>query len=200
MGFPFGPFVQALILTAQRRDEVAGMRRRELKDGGALWTIPGERTKNGVEHDVPLVPAAQSLVASVPRVVATDYLFTTTGKGPVSGYSKAKQRLDATILAIARKAAADRGENPAEVIIQPWRLHDLRRTAASGIARLGVPVHVIESILNHRSGQISGVAAVYNRHSYLPEKRRALESWANYLLQLVEVRSSKAAALAGASI
>ena len=86
------------------------------------------------------------------------------------------------------------------MIIQPWRLHDLRRTAASGIARLGVPVHVIESILNHRSGQISGVAAVYNRHSYLPEKRRALESWANYLLQLVEVRSSKAAALAGASI
>src|SRR5215210_4859845 len=90
------------------------------------------------------------------------------------------------MLAIAREEAAAHGENADEIKLEPWRLHDLRRTAASGMARLGVPVHVIEAVLNHRSGQISGVAAVYNRHSYLPEKRRALQAWANHVLSLVE--------------
>ena len=90
------------------------------------------------------------------------------------------------MLAIAREEAAAHGENADEIKLEPWRLHDLRRTAASGMARLGVPVHVIEAVLNHRSGQISGVAAVYNRHSYLPEKRRALEAWASFTLSLME--------------
>ena len=83
------------------------------------------------------------------------------------------------MLALAREEAdAPAGRRSGRSItLEPWRFHDLRRTAASGLARLGFPVHVIEAVLNHRNGQISGVAAVYNRHSYLPEKRRALEAW-----------------------
>lgn len=186
IGFPFGPFVQLLTLTAQRRDEVAGARRRELHDGGKLWTISGTRTKNGDPHDVPLSDSAQGIVRALPRIGRGEFLFSTTGETAISGYSNAKERLDATMLAIAREQAEVRGENPEDVKLEPWRLHDLRRTAASGMARLGVPVHVIEAVLNHRSGQISGVAAVYNRHSYLPEKRRALEAWAGFVLSLME--------------
>jgi integrase len=195
IGFPFGPFVQILVLTGQRRDEVAGIRRRELKEGGALWTIPGERTKNCTEHDVPLAPAVQGVIASVPRISTTEYLFTTTGEKPISGYSNAKERLDAVI---ARAEPTGRDGNTDETVIEPWRLHDLRRTVASGMARLGIPVHVIEAVLNHRSGQVSGVAAVYNRHSYLLEKRRALEGWANYVEGLVrDASQANVAALSG---
>jgi integrase len=176
-GWPFGPFVQLLIYTAQRRDEVAGARRREIKEDSTLWTIPSTRTKNSNAQDVPLSEAAQEIIRTLPRIGKGEFLFSTTGETPISGYSNAKERLDATMLAIAREEAASRGENPENVNIEPWRLHDLRRTAASGMARLGIPVHVIEAVLNHKSGQISGVAAVYNRHSYLPEKRRALEAW-----------------------
>jgi integrase len=182
VGFPFGPMVQMLMLTAQRRDEVAGMRRRELKEDSTLWHISAERTKNSVEQDVPLPAVAQAILTALPLIgKASGYVFTTTGETPVSGYSNAKERLDAAMLAIAREEAKERGEDPEEVKLEPWRLHDLRRTAASGMARLGFPVHVIEAVLNHRSGQVSGVAAVYNRHSYLPEKRRALEAWADHV-------------------
>jgi integrase len=197
-GWPFGPLVKLLILTAQRRDEVAGARRRELHEDGTLWSIPGTRTKNSQAQDVPLSEPAQAIIRNLPRIGRAEFLFTTTGETPVSGYSNAKERLDATMLAIAREEAEARGDNPDEVRIEPWRLHDHRRTAASGMARLGIPVHVIEAVLNHRSGQISGVAAVYNRHSYLPEKRRALEAWANFVLSIVEDRpASNVVALRG---
>jgi integrase len=185
IGTPFGSVVRLLMLSAQRRDEVAGLRQTELKDGGALWTIPAARTKNGRAHDVPLTEAAQAILASVPRMAGSEFVFTTTGTTPISGYSKAKERLDGVMLEIARQEAADRGDDPEKVTIEPWRLHDLRRTAASGMARLGFPVHVIESVLNHISGQISGVTAIYNRHAYLGEKARALEAWAAHVLQVV---------------
>jgi integrase len=185
IGTPFGSVVQLLMLTAQRRDEVSGLRRAELKAGGELWTIPAARTKNGRAHDVPLIEAAQAIIASVPRMAGSEFVFTTTGKTAISGYSKAKERLDGVMLDIARDDAIERGDHPEKVTIEPWRLHDLRRTAASGMARLGFPVHVIESVLNHVSGQVSGVTAIYNRHSYLPEKRRALEAWAAHVMALV---------------
>jgi integrase len=95
MGFPFGPFVQTLVVTAQRRDEVAGMGRRELKDAGALWTIPAPRTKKGLEHDVPLSAAAKEVLTEIPRIGRSDLVFTTAGVTSMSGYSKAKARLDA---------------------------------------------------------------------------------------------------------
>ena len=163
--------VQLLILTGQRREEVAGARRREFKEQGTLWTIPAERVKNGNAQDVPLTGTIQGILGALPRIGSkSEYLFSTTGVGPVSGHSNAKEQLDATMLAIAREEAEARGENPDDAKLEPWRLHDLRRTAASGMARLGIAVHVIEAVLNHKSGQVSGVAAVYNRHSYLPKK------------------------------
>ncbi|UVF18837.1 integrase arm-type DNA-binding domain-containing protein [Microvirga terrae] len=185
VGFPFGHLVKVLMLTAQRRDEVANARRSEFNKAGDLWVIPKERTKNSKEHDVPLSEAARGIFESLPRIKgAAGFMFTTNGNTAVSGFSKAKARLDGIMLRIAREEAAVRGEDPTKIQIKPWRLHDLRRTVASGMARLGQPVHVIEAVLNHRSGAISGVAAVYNRHSYLPEKRRALESWGQFILGL----------------
>jgi integrase len=183
-GWPFGSLVQTLMLTAQRRTEVGDMRWGELKDRG-LWTIPGNRTKNGAEHDVPLSPAAQAVLSSAPRIAGSEFVFTTMGARPVSGYSQAKERLDGLVLELARQEAMEAGRDAAAITGASWRLHDLRRTAASGMARMGVPVHVIEAVLNHRSGAISGVAAIYNRHSYLPEKRHALEAWAAHVTGLV---------------
>ncbi|WP_243903765.1 tyrosine-type recombinase/integrase [Methylobacterium sp. J-070] len=185
IGWPFGPFVQILLLTAQRRDEVAKMRRVELREGGALWTVPSQRAKNDKAHDVPLSAAVQAILGSMPRVAGqAGYLISTTGKTGISGFGKAKSRVDATMLALARADAETDGSDADTVQIEPWRFHDLRRTAATGMARLGIEPHVVEAVLNHRNGTISGVAAVYNRHSYGPEKRAALEAWAAYVASL----------------
>jgi integrase len=178
LGTAYGGFAQILLLTGQRRDEVAGMRRSELK-GWDLWTIPAARTKSGVEHDVPLSEPAQAILASVPQIGTEGFMFTLNGSAPVTSYSRAKRTLDERVRELARKADNNAREIP------NWTFHDLRRTAASGMARLGIPVNVIESVLGHRGGAVSGVAAVYNRHSYLPEKRRALEAWAGHVMQLV---------------
>ena len=118
------------------------------------------------------------MLALLPRTEnEAGLVFTTTGKTPISGYSKGKARLDE----IVRAVAAEEGCS----VPDPWRFHDLRRTAATGLARLGQPVHVVEAILNHRSGTISGVAAIYNRHSYGEEKRRALEAWSNHVAEVI---------------
>jgi integrase len=185
VGWPFGSFVQMLMLTAQRRDEAAGMRWDEVKEGGSLWTIAGARTKNHTEHDVPLSASAVTILSCAPRLAGSEYVFTTTVKTPISGYSNAKERLDGLVLQMVRQEATEASTEALAVPVAPWRLHDLRRTAASGMARMGIPVHVIEAVLNHRSGAISGVAAIYNRHSYLPEKRYALEAWAAHVSRLV---------------
>lgn len=185
LGWPFGPFVRFLLLTGQRRDEVAKADRSELKQPD-LWTISRERTKNGIAHDVPLSQAAQAVIASLlPVAGRAGYLFTTTGNHAISGYSKAKARLDRLMLEYARTEAQARGEDPDAVTMLPWRLHDLRRTLASGLARLGHPPHVVEAVLNHTNGTISGVAAIYNRYSYLAEKRHALEAWGRFVEALV---------------
>jgi integrase len=183
LGYPYGPLVRLLALTGQRRSEIAGMRRDELS--GALWTIPAQRTKNGRAHEVPLSTAAQAVLAALPRIAGSDYVLTANGRGPASGFARAKNKLDAAVLTLAQEHAAERRQNE-PVRITPWRLHDLRRTMASGLARLGTSPHVIEAILNHRSGVVSGVAAVYNRHQYLDEKRAALEQWARHLKQLAD--------------
>ena len=185
-GAPFGALVQLLILSAQRRDEVGRMTRSEVQAGKALWTIPKERAKNGIANDVPLTAGAIAILGTIPKIEGkAGLVFTTTGESAFSGHSKSKARLDADMLAIALKEAEKRADDPDEVVIPPWRLHDLRRTAASGMARLGQPVHVIEAVLNHVSGQISGVAAVYNRHKYLDEKRAALEAWGAHVAGVV---------------
>ncbi|MDX0112607.1 DUF4102 domain-containing protein [Sinorhizobium meliloti] len=189
VGWPFGPLVKLLLLTAQRRNEVAHAARKEFDLGGnnQLWTIPPERSKNGKEHIVPISPLSSELLSGIPKV-GDVYLLSTTGDTPVSGFSKAKAAIDAEMLKIAQKEAADKGLGLDAVKLAPWTLHDLRRTAASGMARLGVPVHVVEAVLNHQSGSIKGVAKIYNRYEYLDEKRQALEGWAGHL-RLIAARA-----------
>ncbi|MGF9760556.1 site-specific integrase [Microvirga sp. 0TCS3.31] len=179
IGWPFGTMVQLLILTGQRREEVAAMRWSELSNNGRLWTLPAARTKNDQPHYVPLSQLAQGILSGIPRLKDSDLIFTTTGERPISGYSNAKERLDRVIAEMAQEATAQASD---AIIVQPWRLHDLRRTVASGMARMGIAPHVIEAILNHRGGIISGVAAIYNRHDYLEEKRDALERWSQSFL------------------
>lgn len=169
-GFPFGDVVKLLILTGQRRSEVAEMRWSELDLGRAVWTIPSHRSKNGQTHEVPLSPSALAVLRSLPRFLGSDYVFTTTGRAPISGFGRMKRRLSAAYE------------------MMDWRLHDIRRTAASGMARMGVDPHVIEKVLNHRSGIISGVAAVYNRYGYEKEKREALAQWASHLECLTKTK------------
>lgn len=156
----FGRIVRLLILTGQRRDEVAGLMWNELDFSGAIWRLPPERTKNGRAHEVPLSPAALKIVTDAPRVGDRSLVFG-SGTGPFSGFSKAKNRLDDQL------GFAD-----------PWRIHDLRRTAATGMAENGVLPHVIEAVLNHVSGHKAGVAGIYNRATYSAEKRDALNRWA----------------------
>jgi len=178
---PFGPCFRLLLLTACRRNEVSGMRRSEMDiDGVGVWTLPGERTKNKLVHLVPLSPLALDILNGMRSNSEIDLVFSTTGVTAISGWSKVKKTLDAAMLKIARQEAVEAGRNPAEVKLKPWRLHDLRRTAATGQARIGVQPHVIEATLNHISGPSkASVAGLYNRHSYLDEKSAALTRWAS---------------------
>ena len=162
-GYPFGDAVKLLILTGQRRSEVAEMTWSEIDFERAVWTIPPARSKNGQSHEVPLSVSAVGLLRSLPRFLASDWVFTTTGRSPISGFGRVKRRLHVA------------------GITTDWRIHDIRRTAASGMARLGVAPHVIEKVLNHKSGIISGVAAIYNRYAYEIEKREALERWSTHI-------------------
>ncbi|TAY91869.1 tyrosine-type recombinase/integrase [Rhizobium ruizarguesonis] len=188
IGWPFGPMVKLLLLTGQRRDEVASAKWSEFDLGADVptWTIPKERAKNGKAHVVPLSTAVVQILESLPRVNGdVDFVLTTTGKTGVSGFSRSKALLDAAMMEIAKEEAGARGEADFEPQIAPWRLHDLRRTCASGMAELSQPVHVVEAVLNHKSGSIKGVAAVYNRYEYAEEKRRALVAWSRHVEQLV---------------
>ncbi len=178
LGEPFGPLYRLLLLTGQRLREVAHMTESEIS--GEVWTIPGKRAKNGEPHAVPLSPLALATLKAARRIKSdAGYLFTTNGETPVSGFTKAKARLDK---AMARLASVDAGE-PVE--IEPFVIHDLRRTAASGMAELRIAPHICEAVLNHRSGTVSGIARVYNRHDYADEKREALEAWANRVAAIV---------------
>ncbi len=176
MAYPFGPWVQLLVLTAQRRDEVAGMRWRELDLDAGLWVIPKERAKNDKAHEVPLSPGAVEILQGLPRLGPDDFVFTTTGRAPISGYSKAKAALDRRIVDV----------DPEGERLAPWTYHDIRRTVTTGLARMGIPPHVVDRILNHVQGSIRGVAAVYNRHDYIEERRRALEAWERHVLAVIK--------------
>jgi integrase len=164
LGWPFGPLFKLLLLTAQRRDEVASMEWDEVDLEAGVWSIPKTKAKNGVGHEVQLSREAIEVLSALPRT-AGGLVFTTNGKTPVSGFSRAKERIDAIMAARAGRA------------IDPWILHDLRRTATTGMAALKIPPHVVDRILNHTSGTIRGVAAVYNRHQYAEERRDALAAW-----------------------
>jgi integrase len=177
VGWPFGDIAKLLLLTGARRDEIAESLWSEIDIAAKTWTIAKERSKNGVAHEIPLSDVAIQIVARLPRVgeKKDGPIFTTTGATPVSGFSHAKAAIDKAIVETLKERATD----PAEVRpLAGWVFHDMRRTAASGMAALGIAPHVVEAVLNHRSGTIKGVAAVYNRYNYASEKRDALGKWA----------------------
>lgn len=164
-GYPYGTMVQLLILTGQRRGEIAGLRKAWIKDD---WiTYPKGFTKNKLEHRIPLGNLTKSIAEGITG--KTDLLFPARGRTdvPFSGWSKSKKEFDQVL------GFAD------------YTLHDLRRTFSSNLAKLAVPIHVTEKLLNHVSGTVSGVAAVYNRHSYADEMQQAMASYEKYLHKLV---------------
>jgi integrase len=157
IGGPYGDIVEFLSLTGQRRQEVAGMRWDELDLRQPVWTLPKSRTKNAKEHVIQL--SEQSVAVLNRQTVRGPFVFSILGTKPFQDFSRAKRQLD-TLSGVAG-----------------WRLHDLRRTCVSGMARLGVAPHVADKILNHQCGTISGVAAVYQRHEFLAERQQALDLW-----------------------
>jgi integrase len=172
-GYPFGDCMKLLMLSGQRRAEVAEMRWSELDLENRLWTLPSSRAKNGKQHTVPITDAMLEVLRKTPRFFNSDYVFTTTGKSPVSGFGRVKDRLD--------KALPEGTE--------PWIIHDLRRTMSTNMAVLGVPQPVTEALLNHKTGVVSGVAAIYNVYSYADEKREALAQWSKHVMKLVRSKN-----------
>jgi integrase len=188
---PLGAFYRLLILTGQRRDEVAGMTWAQIDRATATWIIPADRAKNGVAHIMPLSP---SVVDELDRLALTAQVrqkrevpdkkcwpkagpvISFTGKVPLSCFSQAKTALDSVVLKMRQEAGA----------LEPWRVHDLRRTLATGLQRLGVRFEVTEAVLNHVSGARSGVAGIYQRHDWREEKRTALEAWARHVAVIIQ--------------
>lgn len=196
LGYPFGPMFQLLIVTGQRREEVAALDWSELHRDSATWTLPSDRAKNSMTHVVPLSASAVTILDGLARRRDPNaeklkwprrgLVFTTTGKTAVSGHSRAKDRLDTAMVKLRQKQAVERGEGLLEASnIKPWRVHDLRRTLATGLQRLGVRFEVTEAVLNHVSGARSGVAGVYQRHDWKDEKRAALDAWGSWLERLI---------------
>lgn len=185
-GQPFGPMFKMLLLTGQRRSEVAGMTEREID--GADWIIPGSRTKNKQDNVVPLSDTARDVLAGVKRMKSkSGFIFTTTGETYATGWSRATEAVAKRMLELARGETGDKAFE-----IERWTLHDLRRTAASGMAKLRVRPHVIEAVLNHRSGVIRGIAAIYNRYDYAEEKAVALGAWADRVDEIISGEAAPA--------
>jgi len=199
LGHPFGPIVQMLLLTAQRREEVAGMRWSEISADGTTWTLPATRAKNDRAHVVHLSAPARAILDGVKRLDGMDLIFSTTGKTAPSGFSKAKLALDAgasktrgaalgkRMALPANPANSANSANPAA--LAGWRFHDFRRTAVTWLAGAGFPPHVADRLLNHVSGSISGVAAVYQRGEFLAERKAALDAWGAHVLASAEGRT-----------
>jgi integrase len=180
LGYPFGIFFSMALVTGQRRQEVAGMRWQDIDEAEGTWTLPGELTKAGRAHVVPLSPIAMEILTNCPKIGS--YVFTTRGDRPISGYSKAKQDIDELI-------AQSGGLLPA------WTIHDLRRTAGTGLGRLGISRFVISRVLNHADASVTGI---YDRYEYITEKRNALELWGQHLASLINLPPSNVIPLAAA--
>lgn len=182
VGQPWGPMGKVLLLTGQRLGEVAQMTDTEVTSN--VWHLAGERTKNGRAHDVPLSKPCLAVLRDVERIKGkAGYVFTTTGATAVQGFHKGREHIAKAMEAIAADDIVEGIEIP------HWGFHDLRRTAATGMARLGTPVRVTEAVLNHISGTGGGIVAVYQRHDYADEKAQALEAWGRYALTLIEGQS-----------
>ncbi|WP_299436782.1 site-specific integrase [uncultured Rhodospira sp.] len=190
MPFPFGPLFRVLLLTAQRREEVAGMRWSELSPDLTTWTLPGTRTKNGQEHVVHLSEPARAVLSGLPRVQGQDLVFSTTGKTAPSGFSAAMTRLrKATEAERARRA--DAAGEPAPRPMAEWRLHDFRRSCVTWLADHGFNPVVADKILNHVAATgLSDVARVYQKSAFLTERKAALDAWGAHVQAMAEGRTA----------
>lgn len=187
--YPTGPFLKILLLTAQRRGEVAAMKWEHLDLKNAVWTQPADNTKNGISHLVPLPRQAVEILAALSHGSKGTFVFSTTdGEIPINGFGKLKVKLDETIADNRRKAGvkADMAE---------WVLHDIRRTARTFFGSHGITEQVGEAVLNHIETSRSRLSRIYDRHNYLPEKRDALQMFADHIMSLgsnvVPIRSKK---------
>jgi integrase len=169
LGYPFGGFIKMLLLTGQRRTEVASMRWDQLDLEAASWILSSEQTKSARQHLAPLSELAVELLRSTPRLGA--YVWSSDGETHVKGFSKAKAALDRYL------SSSPAGE------MKPWRLHDLRRTVATHMVRLGATEVIVGRVLNHAARGVT--ARTYALHSYEPEKRSALELWSREILRAV---------------
>jgi integrase len=199
LGYPFGEIVQMLILTGQRRGEVAAMRwvDLDLESDKPLWSLPADATKNGRPHTVPLASRAVAILGVLPRLSGPLVFSTRDGTVLFAGWSKYRTKLDAALMTARRNTTTRHGAKEIEPM-SPWTLHDIRRSTASGMARLGFPPHVVERVLNHSSGVVSGMAAIYNRHDYSGEARAALNGWGRHVEALLEPATNNIVALRGA--
>lgn len=178
LSYPFGPFARLLVLTGQRREEVSAMQWQEVDEAKRFWTIPAKRSKNGVPNVVyvtDLFADELNAIAGSSDWPKRGFVFTTTGRTPISGFSKAKLNLDSLVA----KDDTDEG------VIVSWRWHDLRRTFATGLQRLGIRFEVTESCLNHVGSRKSGVAGVYQQHDWKPEKQAAWTAWATHISSIL---------------
>ncbi|MBK5196895.1 MAG: integrase arm-type DNA-binding domain-containing protein [Methyloceanibacter sp.] len=164
ISWQFGNAIRLLILTGARREEIGQLRWLEVK--AADIELNGARTKNGAPHVIPLSMPARAIIEAMPRVAGSPFVLTIDGNKPISGWPRTKARLD-DLLGIA-----------------PWRIHDLRRTTATGLQRLKTPLQVTEAILGHTAGSRAGVVGIYQRHDYADEKRAALEAWGTHVIAL----------------
>jgi integrase len=176
----FGAIMKLLMLTGQRAGEIAGLRWSEIR--GDTIALPGERTKNRRPHTIPLSQAAHSVIAEQQRHEGRDLVFG-RATGQYNGWNYSMTALNRRIAEVAKRS------------LPPWVPHDLRRSFATHAAEIGIQPHIIEACLNHVSGHKGGVAGIYNRAAYEPEKRTALERWAEYLLAIVEGHESNVAPL-----
>jgi integrase len=166
----YGDIIKLLILTGQRREEIGALRWAEVDLDRKLISLPGQRTKNARPHEIPISPAAALILSARARSPKQEFVF---GRRPFGSWSRSKRALDALL--------GDR--------VRPWHLHDLRRTAATGMADTGVQPHIIEAVLNHQSGHKAGIGGIYNRSSYSKEKAEALAKWDRHVASIIGGRT-----------
>lgn len=182
----YNAIIKLLILTGQRRQEVGGMCWQELNFENDEWVLPAERSKNHRSHTISLSPLAKQIILSRPRQAESAAVFG-RGKSGFQAWSECKMRLE--------KRLAEQG-----IEMPPWRLHDIRRTVVTGMDEIGIAPHVIEAVVNHVSGHKAGIAGVYNKATYLPEKRRAMAVWADLVAAIVADTPDKVVPIRGGAV
>ena len=198
IGAPFGSIYQLLLLTGMRLREVAEGCWSEIDFEQAVWNVPAHRSKNGKAHWVHLSEPAIKIIKAQPKIGKCDFLFTTNGSTPVSGFSRAKKRLDTAMLKIMQNDAEDAGRDPADETLEPFVIHDTRRTFARGCQRLGQPPEVVERLLGHITDTESGLKGIYQTYAFENERIEATEKWSATVLNVVRSKPENIIVLQGA--